>query len=411
MIISDLNPIQFWPIAKQTFNEKIEAGIESIIYIAQFYKKDKVWIQVRNVAQPYLVAYEVGTVAPLALYAMTETSGGSGIWNKQFTGDAFNAIDLTGKCIVFKVSTLSEILTNPSFLVNLNPWSNTGNVLYEPWVWDATAAAKVDFAPSANSRLLTQTFAAKPAGFYLYTFYGYNTLPAISTQLSIKFYLGAVLVHTVNVNEVATVATLHTATIAVPGEFDGITIEGYDAFAAGHVFFMNSFSLQAYVPAFRSDTVQFITTVFGTQLLQYASAEDFGGISFQDSEKFCLRTPAKFYEERDVETIESEGLSDGSVEVLSNSLKRQKLLELEPLPPYLIHKIKMILKNNSLKVDEDYFKAEEPMEQGKLNDKFALFSGKVWLTFRDDNYLTNVYGAPVSLDQTSGLPTPLTYIP
>lgn len=401
MTISDLNPIQFWPVAKQTFNEKIEPGIDRARYVYSPFLHDVQFLQVLNVDPVWMVSYDVD-LNPLDILPFTETSGGSGIWNLQFT-----STDIGSTCVYFKIGTVTNAITNPSFVATLVPWADAGGV-NDVWVWDATNAAKVVFSASFSNPLV-QTFAAKPAGIYSFSYTCKNTVALRSTTVLIQAYNGATLVGTIStIGETSTVAHLHSGQFIAASSFDRVKISVSDIFfAADYTFFLNDFSLSTFVPVFRSDLIYFTDDVFGTQLLQYSNANDYAGISYAAAEKFCLRVAAKFYEEREPEEDESEALSDSTVVKLSGTVKRQKLLEIEPLPPYLIFKLKLILKHNTLKVDDQYYIQEESLDVSKLNDRFALFLSKVWLTLRDGGYFTNVYGAPVSIDPTNNLPDPI----
>lgn len=401
MIISDLNPIQFWPVAKQTFNEKIEPGIDRAKYIYSPFLHDVQLLQVLSVDPVWMVAYGIN-LNPINILPFVETSGGSGVWNLQFT-----SVNISGTCVYFKIGTIANFIANPSFITALNPWFDSGGI-DEAWVWDSSAAAKITFS-SSSSNLLAQIFSIKPAGVYYYSFTCKNSIAVRSTTITIQTYNGATLADTITiVGETSAVDHVHSGLFFTSTAFDRIIILVYDIFSANdYIFILSDFSLFSFTPIFKSDLIYFTDDVFGTQLLQYSNANDYAGISYAAAEKFCKRIPAKFYEEREPEEDESEALSDSTIVKLAGTVKRQKFLEIEPLPPYEILKIKLILKHNSLKVDDDYCIQEESMNVSKLNDRFALFISKVWLTLRDNGYFTNVYGASVSLDQTSGLPDPM----
>lgn len=132
-----------------------------------------------------------------------------------------------------------------------------------------------------------------------------------------------------------------------------------------------------------------------TKLLQYSNENDFAGIPYDPDYYpiiFSLRLHAKFFEEREPEENESEGLSDGSVAKLSSETKNQKLLEVEPAPSYLHKIIKLALQHNTILIDEQYWEKEEDYETEYLNKKNPFRKGEVWLTVKEDEFFTNVFG-------------------
>lgn len=407
MTISDLNPIQFWPVVKQTFNEKVEPGIEPCRFVLTPYKKDRILLQVLDATQSYLLAFPSELIFPTGILTLIETSGGSGIWEAVFTGDNFGdfSTNLTDSCVVFKLGTFTNFLTNPSFVATLAPWTNIAGAGPD-WSWDAAAAAKVTVPLGQTSDGLQQTFTKRTRGIYNFKLVSSVDQPA-GVSITIEMYNDGLLVYTMAAfSENLNVPTTHEIIAAVSGDFNSIQVKVFGGAAVDAAFLAYSLEIKEFIPFFKSDQIFISDEVFGTQLLQYSNANNYAGIDYTGAEKFCLRVPAKFYEERQPEEDESEALSDSSIVKLAGTVKRQKYLEIEPLPPYMILKIKLILKHNSLKVDEDYYIQEEAMDVAKLNDRFALFISRVWLTLRNNGFFTNVYGAAITLDQTSGLPTP-----
>lgn len=137
-----------------------------------------------------------------------------------------------------------------------------------------------------------------------------------------------------------------------------------------------------------------------TRLIEYTNEGDFAGIIYDFDDEgspvtvtptFGIRVHSKFYEPNFPEENEGEDLGDGTVVKLSGSVKEQRLLEIEPLPPYMLKKLKLILQHNSLFIENQSWLKEENYEIDKLDDRYAFFSSSAMLTLKDDNYITNVF--------------------
>lgn len=144
----------------------------------------------------------------------------------------------------------------------------------------------------------------------------------------------------------------------------------------------------------KSDCILVKTSHAKTQLFKYFNKTDYAGVVYvADAPEFHIRLEAKFFRERFPSASESESTTDGDVEKLSSSLKRQKLLQLNPLPPYLLRIVKVALQHNSIKDSEDdQWVAEETYEETELNTKNPFSKVSIWLTDRS-SHITNVYGA------------------
>jgi hypothetical protein len=133
-----------------------------------------------------------------------------------------------------------------------------------------------------------------------------------------------------------------------------------------------------------------------TVLLKVNNRIRYAGLEFSTN-VFCLRLRAKFMKYKFPREVESDDLNDGSVEVLSTSLKVQRKLQVEPIPYYLIYILNLQLNSNTLNIDDDYWKATEDVEQVELNEQFKLEAVNTWLTKRDGGYEINVYGAGLNI--------------
>mgnify|MGYP006921361141 CR=1 FL=1 len=133
-----------------------------------------------------------------------------------------------------------------------------------------------------------------------------------------------------------------------------------------------------------------------TVIIKSSNRTNFAGIDFDGTKVFSLRLVAKFFKERFPSEVESDDFDDGSVDVLSASVKAQKLLQVEPIPYHLIRILNYQLNNNTLNINDDYWKRTEDVEQKELNEEYPLETVETWLTERD-SYDVNVYGLPVNV--------------
>ncbi len=142
-----------------------------------------------------------------------------------------------------------------------------------------------------------------------------------------------------------------------------------------------------------SDCIEVATSHDETYLLEYSNQYDFAGIEYTDLElTFGIRIHARFFKERFPEENESEGLSDESVVKLSSETKAQKLLEIEPAPYYFHQQMKLILQHNKVTLDGEDWQKEDAYEMEDLADRNPFATAKSWLTRKEGDFFTNVYG-------------------
>lgn len=120
-----------------------------------------------------------------------------------------------------------------------------------------------------------------------------------------------------------------------------------------------------------------------TRLMVYSNNLDFEGIIYSGIEpkpSFCLRVESKFFKPRNPEENEKEELSDGVTIKMLGTLKVQKKIQIEPQPPYMNHKIGIVLQHSSLFLGNVAYIKEDSYETRELDEEFPLESGEAWLT-------------------------------
>jgi len=144
----------------------------------------------------------------------------------------------------------------------------------------------------------------------------------------------------------------------------------------------------------RTDQLDIRASHAESRWITYSNSSDFAFLIYSEvaPPTFGIRIDSKFYEERGPEENESEDLGDGSIEKLSSSLKIQRLLEIEPLPPHMHRKLKLIAKHNSLSLENIAWLSEDGYEVGKpMSKSYPFYTATCLLTMKDSGYITNVY--------------------
>ena len=115
-------------------------------------------------------------------------------------------------------------------------------------------------------------------------------------------------------------------------------------------------------------------------LLSYTNDSDFAGVSFASNPVFHIRFKAKFYEERYPEEIESDADGEGAIVKFSASIKTQKRLVVDPLPPFMHKTIKLALACNTLFIANESYIQEDPYEIEMIDERYPFFQANVFLT-------------------------------
>ena len=143
-----------------------------------------------------------------------------------------------------------------------------------------------------------------------------------------------------------------------------------------------------------SDYLDIKPTHKRTNLLQYSDKKDFAGLIYDGISpvpNYAIRVESKFFKTRNPEENESENLSDGSVVKLLGTAKKQKLIQVEPAPPYIHTKLTFILQHNTIYIDNQAWIKEEAYETEDLDEYSAMSIGKAWLTQKNNSYVTNPF--------------------
>lgn len=143
-------------------------------------------------------------------------------------------------------------------------------------------------------------------------------------------------------------------------------------------------SVEAY-----SDCIEIAETWPNTQLLEYSNRRNYAGIindgsaGTPDQTIFYLRVPAVFNEERNPETVQTEPLSNNQFISLNSQVEKQKLLDVDYIPPYMHLKIQLVIKHQFLQIGGVDYVQRESYEKADGSKRDRLRKASVYLTERD----------------------------
>lgn len=335
VIISDLNPIQFWLVAEDTFNESKKDGITN--------------------GRTFFQYIAVGEGVSIQLFDTVARDYRVNIYNDDGTvlaQQVMSSVSVTGGTLYY---------VNQAFALLI-----TAGLMY-----------KIDIA-----------------------YYTYGTVPRDGCQSLDLTTDDAIGGPPDTVRYTDCDGNIHNVT--VPHPFGHVVVDcaqiGTDSVISGAVDIAYG-DCFGYIPTLVAKTdccIAVDTTLPGNKLIRYSNTYNYAGIDFTTGfglpHSFGVVLHAKFYEEPSPEENESEGLTNGEVVKLSSTVKAQKLLEVEPIPPYMIRKLKYVFNCNTIKLENKYWEKEGAVEYSKLDDRFGLFPAKILLTERFNRYIHNVYG-------------------
>lgn len=396
MTISNAQPIQFWIEGTDTFNEKIEPGIDFREFTPWFNFTDKIVAQYKGDTGYFIGVFNC---ADVLLYSKQFEEIESGIWNVSFVPGDEGVVE---ELVRFKIF---QSVFNPDFSGSILPWYNSGSG--QVWAFDAGTAksfgagvtSSKDLIQDVNIPIGTYDFRIKFTGadafgnfnmlVWLEDAGGTNKLYLIidggGPQLNPMFVAAAnYATGSYDITVTATTTVVYTKMI-VKGSSGG----------SGWSVNLDIFSLDPIpvVSIARSDVYELLDDHEESKFIEYANEEEFANLFFPiDEVAFGLRVHAKFFKERFPETNESEDMSDSTVVKLSGSIKSQKYFEVEPVPPYMVKKLKLALQCNTIKIDDKLWTKEAEFDVKDLDERSAYSTAKAWLTESEDDVFTNVYG-------------------
>lgn len=378
MTIPKGNPIKFWLNGEESFNSVVASGMQEVCFCGRWGLTDNIRIQVVETVYTALTVKiwnsndeEVGSVD------FTETSD---VFNVNFTLDGEGVTDTK---VYFTI-----VVSNPT-MEALATWTNhtgPGSV-----VWTAGANPSVHLDMTEQSRALFGDFLSYDGETYQFTLSADVSTDFAGCTLTILFYD-------------AVFAIVGSTSVVLDEDYDGLV----DVVATGNGIYVgiiannldviadvdidiDTFTYTGTTEIQLAESDCFLIDEDDTVLIQYGDKNTYAEIDYTGNPIFSIRLEGRFVKERTPEENESDQTSDGAVEKLSSTLKDQKLLEIEYMPPYIHKLMKRVLNHNTVYIDGEYWVKEENYETRDISKTQPLQPATCWLTQKEDGYDTNIY--------------------
>jgi len=388
MTFSDANPVQFWLIDCDTYNEEERYGLYNRCFCAPFECDDEIKIQFQddeNQSFTLLVYDEDESLLDDITIEETE----AGVYFVSFI-PSDNTPGICDKKVQLKVrkNAGTQGVSLPAF----NTWTNAGGA-GSPW----TTGSSPSFAlvgGGGDSEYLIADFAFILGVEYTvslaYTSSASNLFSRISVAImdgsnNLQFTNGIEVIGdtgshtTVPITFTATASTTRIGVRLVDDTFSSLTVTLNSSSATRS---LGTASIVA-----KSDCLYIKETHEGSILLSYSNNRNYAGIINNNGSPdltFYLRIPAVFNEERFPEEEEPLQLSNNRIISLNSQVKAQKLLETDQMPFYMHRKMKLVLKHQFLTIEEKDYIQEEPYEEVEnSNKRWPMRRYTCWLTEKE----------------------------
>lgn len=136
----------------------------------------------------------------------------------------------------------------------------------------------------------------------------------------------------------------------------------------------------------KSDCIDIADIQKCTTLIEYSNNRNFAGLIYQDvspEQTFTIRVPAIFFHEEFPEEDEAMDLTTGIVKT-SGTIKAQRLFETDYMPYYMHRKLKLIFKHQTINIDALSWIKEEAYEIQPGDRRWPVKKAKCLLT---ENYI------------------------
>lgn len=139
---------------------------------------------------------------------------------------------------------------------------------------------------------------------------------------------------------------------------------------------------------YRSDCLDVKANHRESVLIQYYNSpgRNFAGINYADvspNPEFSIRLTGSFFHQRFPQEQEVEELSNSRSLQLSTEIKKQKLLEIGPMPYYMHEKIILALQHDFVTINGVQYVKQDAYEITEGSRRSSLKQAKVWLTQKD----------------------------
>jgi hypothetical protein len=386
MIFSDALPVQFWLSDCNTYNETVPKGVHEQCFCAPWQCDDEIRIQFQEGISPdgdYFLGIKNADGDYLTALPFTEIE--SGIHSLNFSPETE---DICDEVIALEVLNSDDVTLCPS-----------------PSQWQDDPAITIAFDSKGVSTFHeTMGNGFKVAYMDLVVPVGATVRMQVSVTITGIPALGSVEVkiYLTNGSAASSSDTDSMAIMTTDGTFTEelvvtrtgstssrlyIRLDHFNAASGLDTDITVPVSAPVYInpdatPLAKSDCLQIATTQDETHLIEYSNERNFAGLNYTDispDAAFNIRVPSRFFHEEFPEEDEAMELTS-SVITTSSQLKSQKLLEVKHVPYYFHKKLQLILKHQTLTINDIAYKKEEKYQINQGNKRWPLKSATCLLT-------------------------------
>lgn len=381
---SDANPVQFWLIDCDTYNEEERFGIYPRCFCAPWECDDEIKTQFQDIAgQNFSLLIYDENDSLLDSIPVSETE--DGVYLVSFT-PTDNTPDFCEKKVQLQVRR--EAGQQGIVLPDLTEWANNPGAGDD---WSTGSTPSVTRFGIGNTDIVFVDYAFIEGSVYQLTL-TYQATGLAETVISFRvmdnsfttlFNNGTAFDGdqngTIQLSFTATAASTKMGVRVALASNESETVTITDVTATVQV---GSSEIVA-----KSDCLDVKAEQEGTILIQYSNYRNYAGIINNNGSpdlNLYLRIPAVFNEERYPETDEPLQLSNNRIISLNSQVKKQRLLETDQMPNYMHLKTQLALKHQFVTIEDvDYIK-EEPYEQVEnSNKRWPMRRYTCWLTEKE----------------------------
>lgn len=386
---SDALPIQFWLADCDTYNEKEVCGIHHKCFCQPWNCEDEIIIQFSDsTVSDYVLRVLNSDNEPIEEVEFTAT---------EFLSDAFSGLPFSGWV---------NIPVGDGF-----SWSPTPAV---------TISAGGGFPDSKDSDLLSTPITVLPGTYSLS--YNLTTSGGGFPVIYFRFKKNGVSVGSASYVPISTGSHIGSVNVTITDVADEFTVSISTLSVSGCTLILDSmFSMESTIrdpiytanytpsegsPSVCNERISFQIVEVGTSpesivgksdcidirnshdctiLIEYTNNRNFAGLVYENvtpATTFKILAPAIFFHERFPEEDNVIELTNSIIKT-SGQLKSQRLFETDYLPYYMHKKLKLVLKHQTVLIDNIYWTKEESYDIQDGERRWPVKKGKCFLTEKD----------------------------
>lgn len=394
MVLSDAQPVQFWPIECDTFNQHEADGVHHKCFSQPWECDDEIVVQFTNDGSGE--GSEAIILPALSLWTSVSTDGAQIPWNLGASPD----VTLAGSG-AFSTEESELLYTEYAFIPGR---TYSISIEYERVVNSGSSNPRTSslyIVDNSYAAQFSETQAATGAETITIEF----TATEDCTGIAFAHNSGANVTITVDAAS-GTASTGDAFVLSIRDESGGELLQlPFDQFDSGATFVYSLAIVPSETsPEICNELVQFViindttgTTVAksdsldiqeshpNTILANYYNHRNFAGLVYQNASpqvEFNLRIPAIFYHQRFPDEDETMELSSSLV-YLNGTIRRQRLLDVGYVPYYFHEKIKLVLKHQFVSIyNRDWIK-QEAYEMLEGDRRWPIKKAKCWLSEKE----------------------------